>query len=211
MLDLFLLAAIGDIATVAGTGFAGFDGDGGPATAARLKFPSFVLEDSQGNMFIADGSNDRVRRVDAGTGTITTVAGTGTGGFSSDTGPATSANLTNPSGLAIDGGGNLFIADYDNDRIRRVAPGADGQVDGDPDDIITTVAGTGAFAYTGDGGPAVDTNLKAPRGVWAATSGLLIADTAGHTIRKIEGEAPPLPKPCQASPSRACWRWPRCF
>ena len=113
-------AATGVITTVAGTGEFGFGGDGGPATAARLDFSRGVTLDGAGNLFIADTYNHRVRRVDAATGIITTVAGTAVQGISGDGGPATAARLAFPSDVALDGAGNLFIADGGNRRIRRV-------------------------------------------------------------------------------------------
>ena len=124
----------GNIVTLAGTGAPGLDGDGGPATSAQLRDPSSVAIDSTGNLFIADTINNRVRQVAAGTGIITTVAGTGTPGFGGDGGPAVSAQLTYPSSVAIDAGGNLFIVDTTNSRIRKVTANTG---------IITTVAGTG--------------------------------------------------------------------
>ena len=115
-------AGTGTITTVAGNGTAGFSGDGGPATAAELNAPDGVALDGAGDLFIADLGNNRIRRVDAGTGTITTVAGNGTAGFSGDGGPATAAELLGPFGVALEGAGNLFIADTNNFRIRRVGP-----------------------------------------------------------------------------------------
>src|SRR2546428_362876 len=114
-------AGTGIITTVAGTGNPGFGGDGGPATSAQLNYPSSVAVDTAGDLFITDQSNLRIRRVAAGTGFISTVAGTGTPGFSGDGGPATSAQLNYPTSVAIDTAGNLLIADANNDRIRRVA------------------------------------------------------------------------------------------
>jgi hypothetical protein len=108
------------ISTVAGNGTAGYSGDGGPATAARLDYPGGVAVDGAGDLFIADSGNYRVRKVDAG-GVITTVAGDGTPGYSGDGGPATAAQLSAVAGLAFDGSGNLFIADYSNDRVREVS------------------------------------------------------------------------------------------
>ena len=107
----------GNISTVAGGG--GSLGDGGPATSARLNFPSFVVVDPAGNLFIGDTSNHRVRKVDT-SGNISTVAGNGTQGFSGDRGPATSVQLNFPTGVAVDSSGNLFFADLDNQRIRKV-------------------------------------------------------------------------------------------
>ena len=109
----------GNISTVAGTGNIGFSGDGGPATSAMLLRPIGVAVDSSGNLFIADTSNHRIRKVDT-SGNISTVAGSGTQGFSGDGGSATSAKLSQPNGVAVDSSGNLFIADSGNQRIRRV-------------------------------------------------------------------------------------------
>ena len=122
----------GVITTVAGTG-GGFSGDGGPAVQAQLRGPAGVAVDGAGNLFIADSFNDRIRKVDSA-GVITTVAGTGRTGFGGDGGPAVNARLSRPSGVAVDGAGNLFFADSGNDRIRKV-DSASGS--------ITTVAGTG--------------------------------------------------------------------
>jgi streptogramin lyase len=115
-------AATGIITTVAGNGVQGFSGDGGPATSASLRSPEGVAVDGSGNVFIADTGNQRIRRVDAATGIITTVAGNGVQGFSGDGGPATSASLSRPFGVAADSFGNLFTADTENQRIRQVAP-----------------------------------------------------------------------------------------
>ena len=117
------LAAAGDISTVAGTGASGFSGDGGPATSAELSSPFGVAVDSSGNLFIADQVNHRIRKVDASTGLISTVAGTGTAGPAVDGGLAVDAQLTIPLGVAVDGFGNLFIADTGNHRIRKVNAG----------------------------------------------------------------------------------------
>ena len=171
-------AATGVITTVAGTGISGFSGDGGQATDAQLNDPSGVAVDASGNLFIADTSNDRVRRVDSATGVITSVAGTGISGFSGDGGPATDAQLNEPFGVAVDASGNLFIADTSNDRVRRV-DGATG--------VITSVAGTGTAGFSGDGGPATDAQLNFPVGVAVDASGnLLIADSDNHRIRRVD-------------------------
>jgi len=110
----------GTITTVAGNGTFGFSGDGGPATSAGLSFPLGVAVDAAGNLYIADSGNDRVRKVST-SGTITTVAGIGGCGFSGDGGPATNASLSDPSGVAVDTAGNLYIADSANNRVRKVA------------------------------------------------------------------------------------------
>ena len=168
----------GVITTVAGTGWGGgFSGDGGPATAARLNYPTGVAVDGAGNLFIADPDNHRIRKVDSA-GVITTVAGTGEEGFSGDGGPATSARLDSPHGVAVDGAGNLFIADGGNRRIRKV----------DTAGVITTVAGTGRrYGFSGDGGPAVDAQLRYPAGVTVDGAGnLFIAEWGNQRIRKVD-------------------------
>ena len=164
----------GTITTVAGTGTAGFSGDGGPATAAELFTPTGVAATADGGFLIADANNRRIRRVSPA-GTITTVAGTGTAGFSGDGGPATAAQLT-PSGVAATADGGFLIADGVNHRIRRVSP----------DGTITTVAGTGTAAFSGDGSPATAARLSSPAGVApTADGGFLIADTNNHRIRRV--------------------------
>jgi secreted PhoX family phosphatase len=169
----------GIITTVAGNGVDGFSGDGGPATSASLNFPPGVTVDASGNLFIPDNFNSRIRRVDGVTGIITTVAGNGVAGFSGDGGPATSASLQNPAGVAVDGFGNLFIACFGNHRIRKV-DGVTG--------IITTVAGNGLREFSGDGGPATSASLSDPFGVVLDASGnLFIADDGNNRIRKVDG------------------------
>jgi hypothetical protein len=165
----------GVISTVAGNGTLGFSGDGGPATSAQLTSPYDLAVDTAGNLFIADERNNRVRKVTPG-GVISTVAGNGTGGFSGDGGPATSAELNIPYGVAVDTGGNLFIADTFNNRIRKVTPGG----------VINTVAGNGTQGFSGDGGPATSAQLHLPTGVAVDTAGnLFIADRNNHRIRKV--------------------------
>jgi|GEM_PF-261746 len=176
----------GRISTIAGTGeglvtgFAGgFGGDGGPATQALLNQQVGLAVDRDGNLFVADRINHRIRRIDAGTGVITTVAGAGMAGFSGDGGPATQAEINLPTGVAVDGAGNLYIADTGNQRIRRVSA-ADGR--------ISTIAGTGAIGFSGDGGPAAGAliNLAYPATLTVDAAGeLYFADRANHRIRKI--------------------------
>jgi sugar lactone lactonase YvrE len=164
------------ITTVVGDGTYGFSGDGGLATAAQLAHPIDVALDNAGNLYIADYGNDRIRRVMAATGIITTVAGNGTFGFSGDGGPASAAQLAAPYGVALDGLGNLFIADGANDRIRKVIS---------PTGIITTVAG-GGYGSLGDGGPATVAELCVPVDVTLDEAGnLYIADNCHDRIRKV--------------------------
>jgi hypothetical protein len=164
----------GTITTLAG-GRQGPFGDGGPATAAGLNSPFGASVASDGGVLIADWGNQRIRRV-APDGTISTVAGTGNGGFSGDGGPATQAALAFPNAVAAQPDGGFLISDWLNQRIRRVAP----------DGIITTVAGTGDAGYSGDGGPAVAAALNQPVGVAAPPDGgFLIADHANDRIRRV--------------------------
>jgi hypothetical protein len=175
--------APGTITTVAGTGQAGFSGDGGLATQARLNFPFSVVVDAAGNLLITDQVNYRVRKVSPA-GIITTAAGTGAAGFSGDGGPATQASLSFLTLMALDGAGNLFISDAapgdgDNQRVRKVSP----------DGLITTVAGTGRLGFSGDGGPATAAELNWPRGLAVDAAGnLFIADHFNHRIRKVSPE-----------------------
>jgi hypothetical protein len=173
------LAALtpGVITTVAGNGTGGYAGDGGAATNAEIFHAYRHIFDSAGNMYIADSSNHRVRKVAAGTGIITTVAGTGTAGYSGDAGLAVNAKLYNPQGVTIDSAGNLYIADYSNSRVRKVAATTG---------IITTVAGNGTYAYAGDGGPATSAEMLSPDDVALDSGGnLYIADYNNFRIRKV--------------------------
>ena len=172
--------AAGTIATIAGTGRAGYSGDGGPAVEAQLALPKGVAADGVGNIYIADSFFPRIRRVDAN-GSITTIAGIGRTGFSGDGGLAIEARLRSPYGVAVDGAGNLYIADRDNHRIRRVDAGG----------TITTTAGSGKLGRNevilGDGGPAVEAHLSWPEGVAVDSSGnLYIADAGNHRIRRVD-------------------------
>jgi uncharacterized protein (TIGR03437 family) len=170
---IWKVSTSGIITIVAGNGNTGFSGDGGPATAAQLAFPYGVAADGSGNLFIADYDNNRIRKVSA-SGVITTVAGGGTSGLG-DGGPATSASLNHPIGVALDSSGNLFIADYDNNRIRKAPPSG----------VITTVAGGGTNGL-GDGGPATSAELAFPMGVAVDAGGnLFIADMGFGRIRKV--------------------------
>jgi len=167
--------ARGSIATVAGIGKSGFSGDGGPATEAQLANPWGVVSGKNGDFYVADAYNHRVRHVSK-TGIITTIAGNGKDGFGGDGSPATAAQLLRPAGLALDATGNLFIADSGNNRVRKV--GRDG--------LISTVAGTGAEGSKGDGGLATKAELYSPFGVAVDRHGdVFITEIFGNRVRKI--------------------------
>ncbi len=164
----------GIISTVAGNGYAGFSGDGGPATNAEIYNPAAVIVDTAGNLYISDLYNSRVRKVDV-SGIITTIVGNGISGFSGDGGPATAAEI-NAFGLALDASGNIYIADCGNQCIRKVAKSG----------IISTVAGNTVNGFSGDGGQATAAELYCPIGVALDASGnIYIADECNDRIRKV--------------------------
>ena len=166
----------GYISTFAGIGEAGFSGDEGPAVKARLNLPSGVVVDKKGNLYISDRSNDRIRVVDK-KGVIRTYAGSGVAGFQGDAGPALKAQLDKPFGIALDETKNLYIADRNNNRVRKVSP----------DGIITTVAGDGGFFFIGDNGPAYRASVAAPTGVALDSKGnLYIADRNNNRVRVVD-------------------------
>jgi len=161
---------------VAGRGRYGFEGDGKPATRAKLHKPRSVAVDGEGNIFIADTYNNRVRKIDRD-GNINTVAGSGVAGFGGDGGPATEASLYWPSGLAVDNEGNLYISDRGNNRIRKV----------DRNGIIATSVGTGQFELRGDGGPATEAALRWPLGIAVDPQGnLFFADSFNRRVRMVD-------------------------
>jgi hypothetical protein len=165
----------GIITTVAGNGTLGYSGDGGTATNAKLADPFDVAVDATGNLFIADYGTSRIRKVDTN-GIITTVAGNGSFGNSGDGGAATNAKFNSLTGVAVDATGNLFIADYESERIRMV--GANG--------IISTVAGNGTAGYSGDGGAATNAELYNPKGAGVDANGnLFIADEYNNVVREV--------------------------
>lgn len=186
------LSATGALTTVAGNGTQGYSGDGGSAAAASLNWPAGLAVDGNGNLFIADSYNNRIRKVSAN-GIITTIAGNGAEAFSGDGGPAASASLFLPNGVALDTSGNLFIADFGNNRVRKVS------VSG----IITTVAGVGptptpcntpgvciltpaCAGLSGDGGPATSASVCSPYSVAVDAGGdLFIADAGNSRIREV--------------------------
>ena len=171
----------GIITTFAGSGISGYSGDGGPATSAAMEITgpppnsSSLATDPSGNVYVAEWSSQRIRMISASTGIITTVAGNGKSGFSGDGGPATSAELRYPTGVAVDAQGNLYIADTENYRVRKVTSAG----------VITTVAGTGSSGAAGDGGAAVNATLD-PYSIAIDTAGnLFITDTTNARVRKI--------------------------
>ena len=164
----------GIITTVAGTGTAGFGGDGAAATSALLNLPYGLAADSSGALYVADLGNNRVRRIGPD-GVISTVAGTGTAGSAGDGGPATDAQLMAPRNLVVDASGNLYISEFEGHRVRKVSNGQ-----------IVTVAGTGVAGFRGDGGTAVAAQLDFPAGLALDQTGdLYIADSENQRIRKV--------------------------
>jgi len=179
------VSSTGIITTIGGNGSYGFSGDNGPATSAKFWTPVAVAVDASGNIYIADRDNNRIRKITASTGIITTIAGTGTPpnnwGYNGDGIAATSATLTHPTGVAVDASGNVYIADNDVCRIRKITASTG---------IISTVAGSGVCGPPpggyGDGGPATSALLQYPHDVAVDASGnLYIADEYNHKIRKV--------------------------
>jgi sugar lactone lactonase YvrE len=168
----------GIITTVAGNGTSGFRGDGGPASLAELSYPAAVAVAGDGHLYIADTRNQRIRRVTPD-GIVTTIAGNGLAGFTGDGGVASLAQIDEPHGVAVDGSGNLFIADTNNQRVRKVST----------DGIITTIAGNGTTGFSGDGGPAVSAQLASPFGLAADSAGnVFFADSSNSRIRRVSAD-----------------------
>ena len=171
-----MVALDGTISTYAGT-IQGYSGDGGAATAARLDAPWGIEVDAAGTVWLSDSGNDRVRKITSG-GVITTVAGTGVAGSSGDGGAATSATLNSPSDVTVDAGGNLYISEYDGNRVRKVTPGG----------TISRFAGTGGGGSTGDGGLATAAQVNAPWGLETDSAGnVYIVEIGGSVVRKVSG------------------------
>ncbi|WP_353071445.1 Ig-like domain repeat protein [Tunturiibacter gelidoferens] len=167
----------GIITTIAGT-TSGFSGDGAPALSSQLNLPTALATDASGNLYLADTGNHRIRRITSATGLITTIAGTGTQGYSGDGVLAISAAIDSPTGIAVDTSNNLYLADTHNHRIRKITSSTG---------IITTIAGTGLPGFSGDTTPATAATLALPHGLTADASGnLYLADTANHRIRRID-------------------------
>jgi sugar lactone lactonase YvrE len=178
-----ITTATGIITTIAGIGIQGFSGDAGLATSAAIDSPTGLALDAANNLYLADTHNHRIRKITATTGIITTIAGVGTPGFSGDAAAATTATLALPHDLTIDAAGNLYLADTENHRIRRVDVTTG---------IITTVAGDGTQAFSGDGGPAVTASLDTPRNTAVSPSALLtLADTGNQRVRQLTAAPAP--------------------
>ena len=173
-----ITASTGIITTVAGTGTNGGSGDGGQATSAQFSSPETIATDASGNFYVCDWGNHCIRKVTVSTGIITTVAGTnGVSGFSGDGGQATSATFTHPTGVAVDPSGNIYIADFMNQRVRMVTISTG---------IITTVAGTGDLGYSGDGGLAYLAEFYYPRNLAVDASGnIYINDSGNQKLRMV--------------------------
>ena len=165
--------ATGIITTVAGNGAAGSSGDGGAAAEARLNAPCGIVAAENGDLYVADAGNNRVRRIASATGVITTVAGTGAAGYAGDGGRATSARLRAPEGVELAPNGDLYIADTSNQAVRRVAAATG---------VITTIAGTGAPGYSGDGAAAVAARLNAPVALAASAAGAIYVVERGSSV-----------------------------
>jgi len=177
-----LVSTSGVISTYAGTGVAGNSGDGGLATSARLKAPTGVALNALNNLFIADTGNNRVRVVNT-SHVINAFAGTGSGGYGGDGGPATAARLSAPSGLGVDPSGNVYVSDTGNQRVRQVNTGG----------TISTYAGNGTAGFSGDGGPATAAQLHFPTGAVAADgNAVYFCDTANQRVRGIFNGPPPV-------------------
>ena len=173
-----IVKATGLIETVAGTGTQGYTGDGGAATAALLNEPEGIAFDLNGNLYISDSGNNVIRRISATDGTISTVAGTGAGGYSGDGGAASAALLNEPWGITFGIDGSLYIADFLNNVIRKVNPAG----------TISTVAGTGVENYLGDGGQALAATLDHPASVAVDAGGnIFISDSENNVVRKVNG------------------------
>jgi sugar lactone lactonase YvrE len=165
----------GQISNFAGNGTGNDSGDGGPAAAAGINFPTGIAIDSAGNIYVAEGAGRKIRRIDAN-GIVTTIAGTGAEGSGGDGGPAINAQFVNPVAVAIDSAGNIYVVDRDGQKVRKI----------DPSGVISTVAGTGEVGFDGDRGPGPAAKLCFPEGVAVDSKGqVFVADTYANRIRRI--------------------------
>jgi DNA-binding beta-propeller fold protein YncE len=166
------------ITTVAGTGAAGYAGDGGAAADAVLNNPFDVVFDAKGNLILTDTYNHCIRRIDRQSGRIETVAGSGEAGYSGDGGPGRKARFNQPYGLAVDRDGAIYVADRLNAAVRRIDAGG----------TVTTFAGNGAKGWSGDGGPASRAGMVEPNGLAFSRDGrrLFIADVADNRVRVVD-------------------------
>jgi DNA-binding beta-propeller fold protein YncE len=178
---LFLLPtllAAQTVSTIAGTGVAGFSGDGGPGTAAQLNNPYGLVIGPDGALYICEVDNHRIRRLDLKTKQISTVAGTGEKGYAGDGGPALQAKLNQPYEIRFDKGGNMFFVEMQNHLVRRVDKKTK---------IISTVAGTGEAGFSGDGGPAAKAQFRQPHSIaFEPSGGLLVCDIGNNRIRRVD-------------------------
>jgi serine/threonine-protein kinase len=165
----------GIITTIAGNGTEGYSGDGGPATAAQLSSAERIAVDPSGNVYIADYGNNRIRKIDASTGVITTIAGTGAEGYNGGGGPAAQAEINSPNDVAVTDDGTVYFANLGSDTVQKISPSG----------ILATVAGTGQEGFSGDGGPATSAKLANPQVDVARDGTLYIAEYFNHRVRKI--------------------------
>lgn len=170
------VSTTGVITTIAGTGAATYTGDGGAATAATINYPGGLNTDAAGNIYLADENNSVIRKIDVSSGIITTIAGTGATTYSGDGGAATAAELNKPKDVYVAASGEIYIADYNNNRVRKISTSG----------IITTVAGTGTAGFSGDGGSALGAQISHPLSVWVDAAGdILFSDSWNNRVRKI--------------------------
>jgi sugar lactone lactonase YvrE len=178
-----MVNASGDIVTIAGTGAAGFSGDGGSAKNAQLNWPAALAFADDGTLYVSDMLNNRIRKITPD-GRIHTFAGTGSQGYSGDGGPADQAELHYPAHLAFGPDGNLYFSDMNNHRVRRIQMASPHRID--------SVAGNGQRGFSSDGTPATSARLNLPRGLAFGPDGILyIVDSFNRKIRAVRLEVAP--------------------